>query len=214
MLNQITEHTKACQMVYKSLILKHKPEVFKQFDKWKVTLNNQNINQRTIFSQPIKLTIDTKLRNFQYKYLMHILPNNTFLHKCNLVPSTLCDFCHMHTETDIHVFWDCHPIQKFWMDIQNFIYDKLERLENLELNFATISFCNLTIADANNSHVINFIILLAKYFIFKCKQEKTIPLEEAFVSFFNTRIKLEELIATTQNKLHIFNTRWAHFMPN
>jgi hypothetical protein len=92
MLNQITEHTKACQMVYKSLILKHKPEVFKQFDKWKVTLNNQNINQRTIFSQPIKLTIDTKLRNFQYKYLMHILQKNTFLHKCNLVSTTLCDF--------------------------------------------------------------------------------------------------------------------------
>ena len=111
-------------MVYTSLILKQKPEVFKQFDKWKETLNNQNINQRTIFNQPIKLTIDTKLRNFQYKYLMHILPKNSFLHKCNLVQSTLCDFCNMHIETNIHLLWDCHPIQKFWTDIKNFIYDK------------------------------------------------------------------------------------------
>ena len=115
---------------------------------------------------------------------MHILPNNTYLHKCNLVPSTLCDFCNMYSETTIHVFWDCHLIQKFWMDIKNFIDNKSNRLENIELNFAKISFCNFIIADSKNAHVINSVILLAKYFIFKCKQEKATPQIDAFVSFF------------------------------
>ena len=50
--------------------------------------------------------------------------------------------------------------------------------QNIELNFAIISFCNLTIADYINAHIINSVVLLAKYFIFKCKQangKKTTP---------------------------------------
>jgi len=38
-------------------------------------------NWKNIFGQIMNITIDTKLRSFQYKYLMHIVPNNEKLLK-------------------------------------------------------------------------------------------------------------------------------------
>ncbi len=46
--------------------------------KWENELNNENIEWDYIFSLPYKNTISTKLRAFQYKYLMRIIPNNSF----------------------------------------------------------------------------------------------------------------------------------------
>ena len=44
------------------------------------------------YQMSIRCTIDIKLRNFQYKYLMRIIPNNKYLLKCKLAPTVLCDF--------------------------------------------------------------------------------------------------------------------------
>ena len=49
-------------------------------------------------------TVDVKLRNFNYIYLMRIIPNKRYLFKCKLVPSVLCDFCFMQEETNVHLF--------------------------------------------------------------------------------------------------------------
>ena len=48
--------------------------------------------------------IDMKLRNFQYKYLMRIVPKNKYLFKCKLAPTILYDFCAMQEETNAHLF--------------------------------------------------------------------------------------------------------------
>ena len=36
---------------------------------------NENVNWPNIFKAPLYNTVDTKLREFQYKYLMHKIPN-------------------------------------------------------------------------------------------------------------------------------------------
>lgn len=43
------------------------------------SLSLTKMNWKTLFTQPIKLTIETKLREFQYEYVMHIVSNNEFL---------------------------------------------------------------------------------------------------------------------------------------
>ena len=42
-----------------------------------------------------------KKKKKKKKCLKRILPSNVFLHKCKLVSSSLCDFCHMEIETVI-----------------------------------------------------------------------------------------------------------------
>ena len=61
-----------------------------------------------------RCTIDMKLRNFQYKYLMRIVPNNKNLFKCKLSPTVLCHFCAMQEETNAHLFWESFYVQEYW----------------------------------------------------------------------------------------------------
>ena len=79
--------------------------------KWEEVFNN--LNWQNIHSLPFKSTIDTKLRSFQYKYIMRILPTNKFLTKCNIISSSLCDFCDRQPETLEHLFWECHFVRAF-----------------------------------------------------------------------------------------------------
>ena len=66
-----------------------------------------------------------------------------------------------------HMLWECHIIQAFWRHVTVFLQNKL--------SYKEISFCNDSYPNVNGndkSVSINFNLLLAKYFIFKCKTEK------------------------------------------
>ncbi len=134
--------------------------------KWEDELDNRNIEWKSIFSLPYICTINTKLREFQYKYLMRIIPNNSFLFKCRLKPSNLCEFCHMSVDSNRHMFWECTMIQTYWTDINQLLQSS--RLDyNTNLTYQDISFCTTNVNSKQKTIVVNFIILLAKYFIFK-----------------------------------------------
>ncbi|KAL9964077.1 hypothetical protein ACROYT_G027656, partial [Oculina patagonica] len=58
-----------------------------------------------IYLLPFKTTLDTKLREFQYKMLNRILYTNKMLFKFKKVDSPLCDFCEKELETIEHLFF-------------------------------------------------------------------------------------------------------------
>ena len=104
---------------------------------------------------PFKTTIDTKLREFQYKYIMRIIPTNTYLFKCKLAPSNLCDFCSSYTETVNHLFWECHYSQQFWSELKTF-------LTNINI-IVTFDLRNITFGVEGiglRNSLINFIIII------------------------------------------------------
>ena len=107
---------------------------------------------------------------------MRIVPNNKYLFKCKLAPTVLCDFCAMQEETNAHLFWECSYVQEYWSKIQKFLKDN--NLE-IELTYYRISF---GILDKNNikPSMINFIILIAKYWIFASKYKMQRPSSEGF----------------------------------
>ena len=57
-----------------------------------------------IYLLPFKTTLDTKLREFQYKILNRILYTNKMLFKFKKVDSPLCVFCEKELETIEHLF--------------------------------------------------------------------------------------------------------------
>jgi len=78
--------------------------------KWNDALTT-DLNWKKIYGQIINITIDTKLHSFQYKYLMHILPNNKQLFKYGMIESSLCDFCSMTTESmAIYIYFGNVPM--------------------------------------------------------------------------------------------------------
>ena len=104
--------------------------------KWEESFHD--INWKKTYNTIIKCTIDTNIRYFQYKFLMRILPSNRFLLKCKLVNSSLCDFCAMHEETIIHLFWECSISRDFWNSIECFLNEKGF---NITLSYRLISLC-------------------------------------------------------------------------
>ena len=152
---------------------------------------------------PFKSTIDTKLRTFQYKFLMRILPCNKKLYKQKLVNSTLCDFCAMNVETTTHLFWECNVTRAFWAELQQFLHNK-DFIINF--NLRTISF-GLE-KRAQDSCILNFLIILAKYYIFRCKYNKNEPEFIAFVQYLKQRKNIEETIAIIKDKTDTHNMKW------
>jgi hypothetical protein len=67
-----------------------------------------------LFNDIYRITNDTKLRNFQFKLLHHILPNNKLLHKMGIKNSVLCNFCNQEEDFILHYLWGCPVAKRFW----------------------------------------------------------------------------------------------------
>ncbi len=183
----------------------------KHIIKWEEELNNQNIEWKYIFSLPYKITICTKLRAFQYKYLMRIIPNNSFLFKCKIKPSNLCEFCHMTIDSNKHMFWECINIQSFWSNINELLHTNILDY-TVNLTYECKSFCNAKVPCKKKTVIISFIILLAKYFILKCKSETTIPTIVHFNAYLKRTINIEKTIASMRDKLDKFHSKWNDYI--
>ena len=79
--------------IYKYFIEKvEKENVAKGIVKWEQKLDTE-LDGSMLFNVIHRITNDTKLRNFQFKLLHHILPNSKLLHKLGIKNSALCNFC-------------------------------------------------------------------------------------------------------------------------
>ena len=61
-----------------------------------------------------------KLRDFQYRYLNRIVPANKILTKCQIVSSSLCDFCNMVIEMMHHLFESVYMCNSFGQNLEIF----------------------------------------------------------------------------------------------
>ena len=102
------------RLLYKHQLKKETIPEFNQHDKWKVDINKTDINWKNIYSNTFISTTDLQLRNFQYKFLMRIIPTNVLFLKYKIKNSNLCDFCNMNIESNKHMFWGCIHTQHFW----------------------------------------------------------------------------------------------------
>ena len=134
---------------------------------------------------------------------MRIAPNNKFLFKCNIINTSLCDFCNMFVESNKHLFWECHISRGFWTEIQMFL--NLKQID-INLNYEIISFGYMD--QSSYTTLLNCILIYAKYFIFKNKYTKTIPFFNDFIKYLKYHENLERIIALTKNKVIQHEDKW------
>ena len=136
----------------------------------------------------------------------HIRTNKD-LYRFFIVNSTLCEFCNQSTETVRHLFWDCHVAQSFWSDL-NTSFKAINII--VDINFTNISFGILNL----NQHrsAINFIVLHAKYFIFKCKCLQQRPTLQHFKNSIKSNIDIERIIAQRKGKYETHCRKWNPFI--
>ena len=114
----------------------------------------------------------------------------------------------MNVETNKHMFWECAicSLRAFWTDIENYLSTK--RIHIL-LDYSIISF---GITETSSLYkIVNSILIIAKYYIFKNKYAKTIPSIVQFISYLKYIENIEKLIANFKNKTTQHEAKW-HFM--
>ena len=119
MINELLSVKQTNKFAYKILLQSENSRENKSEQKWNITFENEELNWKKIYTNPIIATNDITIREFQYKCLKRITPSNVFLRKCKLVSSSLCDFCKMEIETVRHMFWECMYVQAFWMQLKD-----------------------------------------------------------------------------------------------
>ena len=115
----------------------------------------------------------------------------------------------MHVETVKHLFWECNQVQHLWNNISKWLENTNH---SLNINYQTIS---LGITE-NTQHMIvqakNYIITLAKYYIFQTKNNKEKPTFSHFKNKLKQKINIEKEIAKNRDKLEIHNMKWRPFL--
>ena len=83
----------------------------------KFGIDDQNI-WSSVYLLPAGVTLDTKIRMFQYKILNNILYVNQRLYHMNLVESPFCSLCKREIESISHLFRKCEFSTRLWAETQ------------------------------------------------------------------------------------------------
>ena len=76
-------------------------------------LREKTFTPSAVYGLPFKITIENKLRSFQFKLMHNILPTNQRLRKMNGTSSSKCAQCDAPCETISHIFYECLAVKIF-----------------------------------------------------------------------------------------------------
>ena len=79
-------------------------------------LKEQKLIPSAVYELLFKVTIENKLRSFQFKLLHNIMPTNQRLWKMNITTFPQCEACNFPTENTNPV---CPVVKSFWNDVLN-----------------------------------------------------------------------------------------------
>ena len=158
-----------------------------------------------VYMLPFKTCFSPKLRDFQYRVLNRIINTNSLLQKKKIKTSDLCDFCGQEPETISHLFCSCGPVKQFWEDVKKYIKSKTSIDYIFEIQDIIIGNCNFP-------HIINFVVLYGKYFIFCCKLGNQLPQISNFTVILKDQYEIEKHSAIRKDKMKRFENRWT-FAP-
>ena len=124
---------------------------------------------KDIYTLPRRVTINTNFRIFQYKLLHNILYLNGVLYKFGKKISPLCSFCMEESESPIHLFHSWTKANFLWTELQH-SFENVLIIPPITLQGAIFGF-------KVNYHLINHILLISKYYVYKTRENGSLDLK-------------------------------------
>lgn len=157
---------KISNLVYTKLI-DVKTNILKKKTTWenRLEISIEDEHFITAFKNIQVVTIATKYRDFQYRLIHNAIITNKHLCRWNLRTDDLCSFCNLYSESILHLFYSCECIQEIWQEIRAYIESQIdETVATLcQWNAEEIFFNRV---HPRPAHVINFVILVVKQYIY------------------------------------------------
>ena len=156
---------------------------------------------KNAYKLAFRCTKSTKLARFHYRFLHRILPTNCFLTKIGLENNSNCTFCGDFPEELSHLFWHCKKSTSFWDDLILWLKEKAitpaiyQKSMTVLLGLKPESFsCH------SHNVLLNFRLLIAKFFIWCCKIWETPPNINGFLPLLSSQYNIESYTYTEENK--------------
>ena len=147
-----------------------------------------------------------KYRSFQYRILQRGVVTRIHLYQWKIVSSPECTFCHNSPETLVHLFFECPFVQQIWRDMTSYIEERFGSEIRVDLNARNVILNRIV---TKKYHVVNFICLITKYYIYsqKCLQKS--------ISFQGVKSQIQHIenleyyIAVKNSKVIRHNKKWG-----
>ena len=152
-------------------------------------------------------TTDTKLRWLQFRILHNILTTNRSVAKFKPNQNPLCQFCKSHSETIHHLLWACTKVKTFWNEISFMINSRCTHTHNFRIDENLAIFGQSFQIKTDN--ICEFIILLAKFYIYRSKVQDTVLNSKLFIQELYNRYCIEREIH--ENSV-TFRNSWLPYM--
>ena len=176
------------------------------YKRWTKHKQLPKLEWQRLFKKLKYTTVDTKLRWFQYRILHSILSTNRSVSKFIHGQDHLCTFCKKESETIIHLLWDCPKITIVWNELAGISNSRAIHSYNFKFTKWLVIFgqCDIIKTDL----VCDLIILLGKYYIYRCKvQNKELSLK-IFTNELYNRYCIEKTISKDSLQ---FKIKWAPY---
>ncbi len=195
--------------IYSSLITKKaKPPT--SLDTWTDTYPFMiNINWKTLFTIPYKIIKEPYLQSFQFKILHRIINCGEKLYQWKIVNDDKCNYCTESIDTIEHHFFYCPESKLFWNRVEEWMKSNIE----IEYNFTVCEVIFGIPFKVNHIalQIINFILLLGKWYMNKIKTEGKVLYFISFLELLSEKIH----IITNINKINSCpNKVWQDTLKN
>ena len=199
--------SESSKSIYRKLILMS-AETPTSETKLPAMLQIQADNFKNMYRLPFLVTIETKMRAFQFKINHLIYYTNEMLYRDDrgIVESPNCTFCREHIETQNHIFIECKYVKPLWSDIEAILAKKLNDTEKM-------LGCILTMTNKRYD-VVSHITILVKYYIHICRIKGTIPYSKVLKRRILYSQFLESEIAKKKGREEDHDKKWNIFLEN
>ena len=187
-------------------ILTHNNSLPNCCQKWSVKLN-ETIIWKKVFLQ-IHNIKDVKLKWLQMRIVHRIIGTNIVLKEMGITDSDKCNFCSDIKDHIEHIFWQCVHVNIFWKKIEDTLKSKCAININLTQNLILFG----TEQETRTDSVLDFLIILGKMFIYKCKIDRRLPTFHGFELYVKNRYIIEEHNAKLGCTLLEFNVKWQPYL--
>lgn len=202
---KIINTDKVCKNVYWSIInYKTSKENYNNEVKWieNVTINIIRGDRncwKTIYYMPFRATLDSHMRSFQFKLVNRTLITNRHLKLYNIKEQDYCEFCKVQTETYEHLFFECKYVKPLWSKLENWLEPNMSFIQKLNVENIIFGFRY----DSTENNLLNFIVLIAKRYIYNCRCKEMKPVFETILLEIKKCYRTEQYLSN-------FNKRYAN----
>lgn len=157
---------------------------------------------KDIYTSPYRATKEPKLQAFQYRIIHRTIPCNRYLCNIRIKPSDKCTHCNQDaTDTLQHFFFTCVRVRSFWHSVSLW----LSAEANLHIHVSEREFILGVPSTTLNAKTINFIVILAKFYIFRQKLFHHANLDLThFLRELRCKLNVEKYNYAQEKKSHKF----------